>query len=225
MEHVTRHVEFMAHYAEAWIYAQALDEVLKRAVALRKNKQKAEAKALVEKEGLPIWLKLAPEVRQAMLRFHGAVATRNDMGTLASMQNKFVRIALDRLPLSMAEFLDAMPTEVEAAAKEARQPDTETPARLIVPVRPTMLGKGEKVRILAVIPGTSAVGPVQLRMRPAGSTQWVERPFQLLGRRTWEAWLELPAVTSAVMEYAVAASVGGKALRAPVEGVYRLTVC
>jgi len=44
MEHVTRHVEFMAHYAEAWIYAQALDEVLKRAVSLRKNKQKTEAK-------------------------------------------------------------------------------------------------------------------------------------------------------------------------------------
>jgi hypothetical protein len=141
------------------------------------------------------------------------------------MQNKFVRIALDRLPLSMAEFLDAMPTQVEAAVKAARQPDTETPARLIVPVRPTMLGKGEKVRILAVIPGTGAVGAVQLRMRPVGSTQWVERPFKLLGRRTWEAWLELAAATGAVMEYAVEASVGGKALRAPVEGVYRLTVC
>jgi hypothetical protein len=228
MEHVTRHVEFMAHYAEAWIHAQALNEVLKRAVALRKEKRQGEAKALVEKEGLPIWLKLAPEVRQAILRFHGAVSTRNDMGTLASMQNKFVRIALDRLPLSMAEFLDAMPTEVEAAVKDARKPDTETPARVIVPVRPTMLGKGEKVRILAVIPGPGVVGPVHFRLRPAGAGQtgqWTELKSKLLGRRTWEAWLELPAAAGAVIEYEVAASVSGKPVRAPAQGVYRLTVC
>ncbi len=225
MEHITRHVEFMVHYAEAWIDAQALNEVLKRAVALRKNKQQAEAKALVENEGVAIWLKLAPEVRLAILRFHGAVATRNDMGTLASMQNKFVRIALDRLPLSMAEFLDAMPAEVEAAAKAARQPDMETPARLIVPVRPTMLAKGEKVRILAVVPGEAAVHSVTLRMRPAGSEAWFERRFKLVGRKTWESWLELPAASGPVVEYSVTASAGGKSLQAPVQGVYRLTAC
>jgi hypothetical protein len=224
MEHVTRHVEFMTHYAEAWIHAQALDEVLKRAVALRKNKQQAEAKALVQQAGVPIWLKLAPEVRQAILRFHGAVATRNDMGTLASMQNKFVRIALDRLPLSMAEFLDAMPAEVEAAMKEAREPDTETPARLIVPVRPTMLAKGEKVRILAIVPGEAAVRAVTLRIRPAGAAAWTERPFKLLGRKTYEVWLELPAAPGAVVEYQVTSNVGGRALRAPEDGAYRLTV-
>jgi hypothetical protein len=225
LEYVTRHVEFMAHYAEAWIHAQALDAVLKRAQSLRKEKRQNEAKALVEKEGLPLWLKLAPEVRQAILRFQGAVATRNDLGTLASLQNKFVRIALDRLPLSMAEFLDAMPAEVEAAVKDARKPDTEAPARVIVPVRPTMLGKGEKVRILAIVPGPGVVGPVHFRLRPAGASQWTELPFKLLGRRTWEAWLELPAATGAVMEYEVAATISGKPVRAPEQGVYRLTVC
>jgi len=224
MEHVTRHVEFMAHYAEAWSAAQALNEVLKRAVALRKNKQPAEAKALVQKEGVPIWLKLAPEVRQAILRFHGVVATRNDLGTLASMQNKFVRIALDRLPLSMAEFLNEIPPEVRAAVAQARQPDTETPARLIVPVRPTMLGKGDRVRILAVVPGAAAVHGVTLRMRPAGAAAWSERPFKLLGRRTYEAWLELPAAAGPVLEYSVVASADGRQLQAPVQGAYRITV-
>lgn len=224
MEHVTRHVEFMAHYAEAWILAQALHEVLKRAVSLRKNKQVAEAKALVEKEGVPLWLKLAPEVRQAILRFHGAVATRNDVGTLASMQNKFVRIALDRLPLSMAEFLDEMPEAVTQAVKNAREDDMETPARLIVPVRPTMLAKGEKVRILAIVPGAAVVRAVTLRLRSAGSTSWVESPFKLLGRKSWEAWLVLPASPGPVLEYCVTASVGGKPLQAPIEGAYRLTV-
>jgi hypothetical protein len=144
------------------------------------------------------------------------------------MQNKFVRIALDRLPLSMAEFLDSMPAEVEAAVKDARKPDTETPARVIVPVRPTMLGKGEKVRILAVIPGPGVVGPVHFRLRPAGAGQtgqWTELKSKQLGRRTWEAWLELPAAAGAVIEYEVAASVSGKPVRAPAQGVYRLTVC
>jgi hypothetical protein len=152
------------------------------------------------------------------------VATRNDMGTLASLQNKFVRIALDRLPLSMAEFLDAMPAEVEAAAKAVRKSDTETPARLIVPVRPTMLAKGEKVRILAIVPGAAAVHSVTLRMRPARSATWAERPFKLLGRKTWEVWLEVPATPGPVVEYSVTANAGGRSLQAPVQGAYRLTV-
>jgi hypothetical protein len=223
LEHVTRHVEFMVHYAEAWIHAQALQAVLQRAQELRAAKQPAQAKSLVESEGLPIWLKLAPEVRHAILRFHGAVATRNDLGTLASLQNKFVRLALDRLPLSMAEFLDRMPAAVESAVAGARSPDTETPLRLIVPVRPTMLARGEKVRLLAIVPAVGDVSGVVLRTR-AGSAEWTERPCKLLGRRTWEAWLECPASPVPLMEYAVTARIRGQFLHAPVEGAYRLTL-
>ena len=224
LEHVTRHVEFMVHYAEAWIHAQALQAVLQRAQELRAAKQPAQAKSLVETEGLPIWLKLAPEVRHAILRFHGAVATRNDLGTLASLQNKFVRLALDRLPLSMAEFLDRMPSEVEQAVADAvGPPDTETPLRLIVPVCPTMLARGEKVRLLAIVPAVGDVSGVVLRTR-VGSTEWTERPFKLLGRKTWEAWLECPASPVPLMEYAVTARIRGQLLHAPVEGAYRLTL-
>ena len=224
LEHVTRHVEFMVHYAEAWIHAQALDGVLKRAQELRAAKQPAQAKSLVETEGLPIWLQLAPEVRHAMLRFHGAVATRNDLGTLASLQNKFVRLALDRLPLSMAEFLDQMPAAVEQAVAGARSPDTETPLRLIVPVRPTMLARGEKVRLLAIGPSAAEVSGVVLRTRAAGSAEWTERPFKLLGRKTWATWLEYSASPVPLMEYAVTARIRGQLLHAPVEGAYRLTL-
>ncbi|MGD0577568.1 MAG: hypothetical protein ABSC08_01440 [Bryobacteraceae bacterium] len=224
LEHVTRHVEFMAIYAEVWILAQALQEVLQRAQALLEAKQPAEARSLVEKEGLPIWLQLAPEVRQAILRFHGAVATRNDLGTLASLQNKFVRLALRRLPLSMAEFLDQMPAAVEQSVADAiGPPDTETPLRLIVPVRPTMLARGEKVRLLAIVPAVGDLSGVVLRTR-AGSAEWTERPFKLLGRKTWEAWLEYPAAPTPLLEYAVAARIRGQLLHAPVQGAYRLTI-
>ena len=224
LEHVTRHIEFMVHYAEAWIHAQALQAVLQRAQELRAAKQPAQAKSLIETEGLPIWLKLAPEVRHAILRFHGAVATRNDLGTLASLQNKFVRLALDRLPLSMAEFLDRMPAAVEQSVADAiGPPDTETPLRLIVPVRPTMLARGEKVRLLAIVPAVGDVSGVVLRTR-VGSAEWTERPCELLGRRTWEAWLECPATSVPLMEYAVTARIRGQLLHAPVEGAYRLTL-
>ncbi|MGO9240475.1 MAG: hypothetical protein ACLQBJ_06655 [Bryobacteraceae bacterium] len=224
LEHLTRTVEFMTHYGEAWILAQSLNEVLKHAQELRAAKKTDEAKALVETEGLPIWLKLAPEVRAAILRFHGAVATRNDLGTLASLQNKFSRLALDRLPLSMAEFIDAMPPEVAPAVAAARAPDSETPPRLIVPVRPTMLHTGDKVRVLAIVPVAAAVSGVVLRTRAAGSATWTERPFSLLGRRSWQARLEAPAVPVPLMEYAVTARVGSQTLHAPVEGVYRITI-
>jgi hypothetical protein len=87
-----------------------------------------------------------------------------------------------------------------------------------------MLAKGEKIRILAVVPGADAVHSVTLRMRPAGAGAWTERSFKLLGRKTWETWLELPATPGPVVEYSVTASAGGKTLQAPVQGVYRLTV-
>jgi len=125
IEHVTRHVEFMVHYARRGFTRRLCKPCCKRAGAAR-GQTTGQAKSLIENEGLPIWLKLAPEVRHAILRFHGAVATRNDLGTLASLQNKFVRLALDRLPLSMAEFLDRMPAAVESAVAGARSPDTET---------------------------------------------------------------------------------------------------
>jgi hypothetical protein len=224
LEHITRHVEFMTHYAEAWIQAQALNEVLKRAVQLRKDGKKDEAKALVRGEGLPIWMKIAPEVRQVFLRFHGAIATRNDVGTLASMHNKFERIALERLPLSMAEFFDEMPAEVGEAVEKARQPDTETPPRLIVPVRPTMLARGEKVRLLAIVAAPGPVQRVTLRLRAAGASSWNEYAMRLLGRKTWEGWLELPASPSPVVEYDVVAEAGGETLRAPGKGTFRITV-
>ena len=102
---------------------------------------------MAQNEGVPLWLKLAPQVRAAMLAFQQIVATRNDLGTLASMHNKFVRIALVRLRLSIQEWLGELPPETEKLMEEVTGPDVSAPVRLFLPTRPTLLGKGERVEL------------------------------------------------------------------------------
>ena len=128
----------------------------------------ADAAALKAKDGAAataLWLQLAPEVRKAVLAFETAVATRNDLGTLASIQNKFVRLALYRLPLSIQELLGEMPPEIEAARQAALAPAPDAPSRLIVPTRPTMLGAKDSVRLMAIVTGAVAPSAVTLHTR------------------------------------------------------------
>ena len=57
-------------------------------------------------EGIPLWVEIFGAVRAAVLSFQHTVATRNDLGMLASIHNKFVRIATFRFRASLLEFLD-----------------------------------------------------------------------------------------------------------------------
>ena len=90
-----------------------------------------------------------------MLAFQSVVATRADIGTVSSKHNKFVRLALIRLRLSLQEYLGELPIEVERLYKQVTLPDPGAPARVIIPTRPTLLGGNEKVRVLIVVLGVT----------------------------------------------------------------------
>ena len=120
----------MAPYCDAYVAAHKLDAVLKQAVELRQAGKQDEAGAMVLEQGVPLWLTIAPLVRQTMVKYQSVIATRNDLGQLASMQNKLVRIALERLRLSVKEFLPELPAEMEQAYAAAITPEGATAAAL-----------------------------------------------------------------------------------------------
>lgn len=189
LEYISRHIEFQVPYAEAWTLAHKLHLILKEAGALKKGGKPEEAREKVLKQGVPVWLELAPQVRMAMLHFQRIVATRNDLGTLASMQNKFVRLALYRLRLSIQEYLGELPLEVDRTFAETVRADATAPARVFLPTRPTMLSKGEKVRVNIVVVGGADPAGVVLHTRARDAGTWKVTPAVLAGRRTYTATL------------------------------------
>jgi len=160
-------VKFMVPYCDAYREAHALDAVLVRADARRKAGDLSGARTLAEEEGLPLWLALLPQVRAAILDFQAVIATRNDLGQLASMQNKLVRIAVERLRLSLEEFLGGLPEEALRAKQAALAPAAAAP-RLFLPTRPSILRAGETLRLFVVAPGMAADARVILLHRAIG---------------------------------------------------------
>jgi hypothetical protein len=191
--------------------------VLESAGKLKASDKRRQAVETVRVEAAPLWLKLAPEVRRAMLHFQRIVATRNDLGTLASKHNKFVRLALIRLRLSMKEYLGELPAETESLFGEVMRSDAEAPARLFVPTRPGILSSGEQVRVMVVAPGAEGVRGVWLHTRVRDAVEWSATPARLVGRRTYEARLGPFDSSVALAEYYFSAEVGGAKLTAPPE--------
>ncbi len=212
LNHITRHIEMLVPYSDAWSTAFALHKVLQKAAALKKEGKKDDARGLVLQEGVPLWLKLAPLVRETFVAVQDYVATRNDLGTLASMHNKYERLALFRLRASMKEYLGELPPEVEKLYDEVHKPITSLPPRVFVPTRPTILRKGESVRInaIAVAPGTQ-VGRVRLMTRLAGSGQWVSTAMKNIGRKTYQAEIKAPSSGPDFLDYYVVAEKGAAA--------------
>jgi hypothetical protein len=126
-------VNMMVPYCDALEIAHKIGGFLKQAVALRDQKKDVEARTLVANNAVPLWLKMAPLARETMLTFQAVISTRNDQGQLASMQNKYVRIALERLRLSIKEFLGELPASMDAAYNAAVSPDRANELRLFVP--------------------------------------------------------------------------------------------
>jgi hypothetical protein len=184
---------------------------------------------LVLRDGVPLWLTMAPLVRQTMVEFENIVSTRNDQGQLASMQNKFVRIALERLRLSIKEFLGELPAEMVQAYAAATTDKSACAPRIFVPTRPSMLAAGDSARIFIVVPGEATVEEVHLHVRLNGIGDLVRKFANLAGRRVYEAQLgPFPPGTETV-EYCVSATILGESepLAAPLEApkrVYRLSV-
>jgi hypothetical protein len=195
-------VEFLVAYSESWTIAHGLHQVLQAAGELKRVGKAEEARERVRVEGVPLWLRLAPEVRRAVLRFQGIVATRNDLGTLASIHNKFVRLALVRLRLSMKEYLGQLPPETEDLHAQVTRPEAKAPARLFLPTRPGMLAPGEKVRLNIVSTGPGAVA---LNTRRQGAATWTRTPAKLVARKSYEAALGPFGPGTPLAEYYVSA--------------------
>lgn len=218
LEYLTRHVEFLVPYTDAWIRAHRLQRVLDNAAALKTSGKEGEARQLIATEAVPMWLELAPRVREAVLDFQSIVSTRNDLGTLASMQNKFVRLALIRLRLSLQEYLGELPAQTESLFSELIRPDPKAPVRLFIPTRPSMLGGGESARIMMVATGEEPVRSVLLHTRAWGDRPWRTEAAKVLGRRTYQIELGPFNPTASLVEYFVSAEIGSSRLVSPPDG-------
>jgi hypothetical protein len=229
LNYLARFVEFLIPYSESWSLAQRLHLKLQQASELKQHHQAGEARELIRTEGVPLWLQLAPKVREVFLDYQEIVCTRNDQGQLASMHNKYERLALYRLRASMKEFLGELPAEVERLFAELREPDGEAVPRAFVPTRPTLLRQGERVRITVVVPGAAKVAHVTLFTRAQDTQVWSPSPMKLVQRRTFTAELPWRVTTGALLDYYVAAELQaggvGKTVTAPEEAPHRyLTV-
>jgi hypothetical protein len=178
-------VRFLDPYAQAWREGVELHRLIMAQHARRRQGDMEGAAATMCEEGVALWIRLLGHTREAVLSFQHTVATRNDLGMLASVHNKFVRIATFRFRASLLEFMEELPPEAEAAYAAALGPDTELPASLIVPTRPTRLAPGESATITAIAPGVLEVSGVELLWRKLGTEAWQAVPLALVGRRTF----------------------------------------
>ena len=198
LEYLARHVEFLVPYSEAWILAHRIHRILLEAGKLKQSGSREQAREKALSEAVPLWLRLAPQVRAAVLCFQRIACTRNDLGTLASMHNKFVRLALYRLRLSMNEYLGEAPPEIQRGFAEATRRDEEAQGRIFIPTRPTLLSAGESLRVIIV---ALEAGPVALNYRVTGSQNWARATAKLTGRKTYEATLGPFAGDAGWIEY------------------------
>jgi hypothetical protein len=180
---------------------------------------------------MPLWKKLAPQVREALLIYQQMVSERNEQGALASVHNKFERLALIRLRLSMKEYLGELPADVETLFQEVRRPDAQLGPRVIIPTRPSALGQGEKVRIFAVAPGGNSAPQVRLFLRRAAGEEWQSFSMEPVGRRTFMREIEGNKADVPILEYYASAEFtgpgGSHALTAPAgapEHCYSITL-
>ncbi len=220
-------VNLMVPYCDAFETAHKIGGFLKQAVALRDQKKDSEAWTLIAENAVPLWLKMAPMVRETMLTFQAIVATRNDQGQLTSMQNKFVRVALERMRLSIKEFLGELPASMDAAYSAAVSPDRANEPRLFVPTRPSLLHVGESVRIYIVLPGQASTTDAKLYTRRLGDSQWNVITADHAGRSVYAAQLGPFQAKDTAIEYYAAAQGTTATMTSPPQApdnLYTLTV-
>ena len=217
LDYLAWYVEFLVPYSESWVLASELQKILEHAHELKQNGKAAEARLEVLDQGVPLWKKLAPEVRKAVLIYQQMVSERNEQGALASVHNKFERLALFRLRLSMKEFLGELPPDVEDLFQEVRRRDSTARPRVFIPTHPSALAPGEKVRIFAVAPGGNSTPRLKLFLRRVAGEEWRSFPMQLMGRRTFMKEIEASQADSPLLEYYVEAEFSGPG------GSHRLT--
>lgn len=219
--------KFLDPYARAWQVGRRLHHLIQEQHIRKKQGDIKGAAAVIRAQGVALWVELLGHMREAVLAYQHSVATRNDLGTLASIHNKFVRIAAFRLGASLLEFLDELPADAEEARQRALAPDTSLEAAVIVPTRPTRLVAGEAVVITAIAPGTRELTNITLCWRPVDATTWRCERMIHVGRRTYKAVLNQPLEVSNGIEYVVRATFAGMPapviVTAPPEGAFLVT--
>ena len=170
---------------------------------------------------------MAPLVRQAMVEYQAVIATRNDLGQLASMQNKFVRISLERLRLSIKEFVNELPLEMDQAYAAAVSPEAANPPRLFIPTRPSLLKSGECLRLFVIAPGQEGVVQVNLHTRRQSAPEWQTSAATHAGRSVYTAKLGPFQPDDGAIEYFATAANNSELLYDPPQApsnVYTLNI-
>jgi hypothetical protein len=225
LNYLTRFVEFLTPYSESWILAHSLHLKLRSAGDLKKANKLADARQLILSEGVPLWLQLAPKVREVFLQYQEIVCTREDQGQLASMHNKYERLALYRLRASMKEFLGELPPEVERTFSQVREADVKAVTRVFIPTRPTMLRQGARVQIGVLVPGPGKPGRATIFTRTPETQSWIPAPMKFVARRTYTAELEWRRSNGPFLDYYISVEVEGdgskKVILAPPEAPRR----
>ena len=225
LEYLSGFVALMVPYCDACEQAWQLDAVLKKAVELREADKEQDARTLVQQNGVPLWLQIAPEIRQTLLDYQSIVSTRNDIGQLASMQNKAVRLALERLRLSVQEFVGDMP-EIDQAYIAAIAPTANPVPRLFLPTRPSLLRQADIARLFILAPDVTSSPAIDLNWRPQGTTRWSRVSARHEGRSVYSAELgPFPKKVQAI-EYKISMTVAGQLKIAPPQAdrVYQATI-
>lgn len=218
LDYLAGFVGFAVPYTDSWTLAHQLNGVFDEAAKLKAEKKVDAAREKVRTGAIPLWLKLAPLVRDTMLRYQRIISTREDIGQLASMHNKYARLALVRLRLSMEEYLGHLPPEVEASYAKAIEPDREEPSRVFVPTRPSILSSNSQFRIMIVAPGQELVRDVTLHVRARNGGDWKATPAALMGRRTYWAKVGPFGAANEMAAYYVSATIGETKHMAPGTG-------
>ncbi len=146
-----------------------------------------------------------------MIEYQAIIATRNDQGQLASMQNKLVRIALERLRLSIQEFVGDLPPEMDQAYEAAIHPAQANPARIFIPTRPSLMKPGESLRLFIVAPSVQEASKVMFHTRRQGQSEWKTQPALHAGRSVYTASLGPFSAQEKTVEYYASVSDAGQA--------------
>jgi hypothetical protein len=143
------------------------------------------------------------------------------------MQNKLVRIALERLRLSIKEFLTELPAEMNQAYAAAITPVGANPPHIFIPTRPSILKPGESLRIFINAPGHTDVVPVKLHTRRQGTQEWRTTDATHAERNVYKAKLGPFLALDGAIEYYASVPGESKELTDPPQAptnVYTLNV-
>jgi len=152
-----------------------------------------------------------------MLTYQAIIATRNDQGQLASMQNKLVRVALERLRLSIKEFVNDLPHTMEEAYTAAVAKDAAASNRIFLPTRPSLLNAGDSVRLFLVTTGVFSPAPISFYTRPFGESGWKTTPAIHIGRSVYSVTLGPFEANDRIISYYASVAANGSLITAPLE--------